>query len=173
LTLSEYDGSTVTRQLRTNQVLILPRRVGPLQIAALYEVVLTRARVDVFLEAAADRASARPLAAIFGVPVRAGVQVASGSVFGLDWWTSRGGEPLSRIEAEHASVDFRSGEVALRQLRMTHLPTGRTIEAPRAIWRGASNDLAIRGEYVLRVGSSERRGRGLRIDPEFRIPSEP
>ncbi len=172
LALSAFDGATLSRRLGTERLLVVPSQVGPLRIAGLHEVVLTRARYDVFLDGGEPGAVGRGRpnrTSLLAEPVRPDAWIVAGSVFGLEWWTSRGGEPLTRIDASRARVDVRRGDVTLHGFRMVHLPTSRSLEATRAVWREDAREFVLAGEFVLRDGASVLRGRGLRVDPEMRV----
>jgi hypothetical protein len=158
--VSVFDGERLSRKFSAEQFLVLPRRAGPLEFAGLHELVVTRAKVELFLDESGGERGAAP--DLLGVPVRPGIQLVSGSIFDLDWSASRGGEQVARIEASRAKVDFRNGDVDLRQFRLSHLPTSRVIEAPRATLRHGS-EVVIEGEFVMRDRASQRTGRGLRL----------
>lgn len=172
LSASLHDGETLVSRLRAEQLLVVPSQVGPFRIAGLHELVLTRARYDVFLrpEGLAGSAPARSRRkGLLAEPVRPGVRVVAGSVHGLEWWTSRAGEAVTRVDASRARIDVRSGDVTLHGFRMVHLPTSRSLEAARAVWHEGTREFAVEGEFVLREAARVLRGRGLRVDAELRV----
>lgn len=175
-TLSAWDGETLSRRLSVERLVVAPSAIGPLRIAALHEVSLTRARYDVFLAddeelspAAPRRRDGRGRTSLLAEPVRPGVRVVAGSVAGLEWWTSRGGVPVTRVDAARARVDVRKGDVTLQGFRMMHLPTSRSLEATRAVWREREREFVVDGEFELSDGARVLRGRGLRVDAELRV----
>lgn len=173
LTYREFLGETLARRLRADQLMLVPKRFGAFQVSAITEIVLTHARVELFEDAGAAGASATGIDAIlpangFAVPGLASVRHLGGAtVYGLEVVVARGGAPLARVEAAHASADVRSGNLALREFRMRHLPTGRTVSAHRATWRRGADEFVIAGEYELTEAGRTRTGRGLRIDASF------
>lgn len=160
VSVSTFHGDRLTRRIDAAQILVVPRRVGPLEVAGVHELVLTRARIELFAdEGAGDGAGG---SGVFGLPMRPGVQLVSGSIFELEWSLSRGGVELAHFSASRGNVDFRSGDVSLQQLRLVHSPTRRQISAPAATLRGGS-EVVIRGDFVVRDDAGERAGRGLRM----------
>lgn len=160
VSVSTFHGDRLTRRLDAAQILVVPRRVGPLEVAGVHELVLTRARIELFADDGAGEAAGGT--GVFGLPMRPGVQLVSGSIFELEWSLSRGGVELARFSASRGNVDFRSGDVNLQQLRFVHSPTRREISAPAATLRGGS-EVIIRGDFAVRDDAGEHTGRGLRM----------
>jgi hypothetical protein len=158
---------------------VLPKRVGLLEISPLTELVLGGARLEVFEEtprpvgAAAPgdgaRAAGRHGHASSWLPALAGGRrVAGATLLGLEGLIVRDGAPLVRVEAAHATAELRTGDLALRDLRVVHLPTSRTLVAARGVWRVRASELAVRGEYALEERGIATTGRALRLDADFR-----
>lgn len=169
LDATELDGARVVRRVRAAQLLVVPKRFGFLEVLGLHELVLTQARFEVFLGAVrADAARGGVPRSLFAVGLLGGrAGVASASMYGVECVVRRGDEPVTRIDAERGAADLRTGDVALRRFRMTHLATGRTLTAERATWSAAEGQFVIAGEWSLASDERGRAGRGLRVAVDF------
>jgi len=168
LVLSEFAGAKLQRRLRADQLLVVPKRMGIFQVAGLNELVLTRARLEVF---EADERAPRGGGATGAVSrgtldvVSAGRRIASASIHGLECEIVRSGELRTRISAARGRVDIRSGDVILEEFSLTELrPSSRSIRGAKAVWRVAEQELVVSGPYELRDGARVTTGRGLRLD---------
>jgi hypothetical protein len=174
LALSEFAGATLARRISADQLVVVPKRIGIFQVSALSELVLTRARVELFeTGGGTPRARATAMDAIvpaegFAVPGLASVRhLAGATIYGLEVVIRRGGAPAARVEAAHARADVRTGNLVLRDFRLIELPAGRTVSAARATWRRGSDDFVIPGDWVATEAGRTRTGRGLRVDARF------
>ena len=95
--------------------------------------------------------------------------VSRATVVGFECVLFRDGAPAVRIEAARSATDARSGDLALEQLRIVHLTSGRTLRAARALWRRRGNDFVVRGEYALEDAGGVTTGRGVRVDADVRV----
>lgn len=159
---SEYEGARPSRRLTAAQLLVVPKRLGLFQVTGLNELVLTRPRFEILLDARAPSPAAVPRD-LFGVALVRAPAVASAVMFDLECVLRRDGRPLTRLSASRASVDVRTGDVSFRDFRMASAGSPRALHAARAEWRAADRRFAVRGEYDLE-GGEPRHGRGLEVD---------
>jgi hypothetical protein len=194
VTLTRYLGAALAMRVRADQVLVTPKRLGVLELGSVGELILGRARVEVFERSAAmafpagdvggegagEEAWPRPGgAAAQSGPGLSFVRAAAPGLLGappiggvtlyaLEYVIVRDGAPALRIEAKQGTVDLRHGDLALRDARVEHVASGRVVTAARATWRPDARDLVIRGEYALAANGTTARGRGVRLDAELR-----
>ena len=168
ITISEFSGTTLRRRLRAAQLLVVPKRIGFLQVARLSELVLTGARLELFEEGddPATRSAGDILfRAAHGAPemVGAGQRLAAATIYGFECEMVRRGTLDVRVVARRGSVDPRSGNLVLDDFEV-NLPPLRSVRGRRALWRAAASELVVSGAYEWRDGDSVARGRGLRLD---------
>jgi hypothetical protein len=172
LAYAEHAGSELTRRIEAAQLLVVPRHLGVFQVAGLYEVVLTRVRIELFLDALrrvpAPSGSSGLATPLQLTPFHDRGKLVATSLYDVQGVAVRGGTPVSRFSAANARLDVGSGDVVLNDFRITHVPTARTVQARRALWRAQANEFRIAGDYLLTDGSALRKGRGLQVDLEFR-----
>lgn len=175
LTYSEFIGTTLVRRTEAEQVIVVPKRFGALQVSAVSDVLVSGARIQVFESAAGDG----PLEAAgvdavgppggLAVPGLSGRRLAGATFHGLEVVLLRGGVPVARVAAAQASADARSGNLLLRDFELEHLPTQRVVRGPRATWRRQTRDFVIPGDHVVAEGGVTRPGRGLLVDRDFNL----
>lgn len=176
VTCSQFSGAFMARRLHAAQVFVVPKRWGIFQVSALSDLVLTQARLEVYrsgerapaddLESGAIDATALPR--MFGLQRVGGLVV-----YGFEYLLVRDGTPIARMEAARGTADARGHGVVLRAFRLTHLPSGRTVTADRAVWRPGAGEIEIRGEYTIASGDAISHGRGLRLDAEQGLDAAP
>lgn len=177
MTYSEFEGSRLARRIRAEQLLVVPRRVGALQLSPLSELVLTRPAIEIHEATgapppaapapAASPVSAPPFAGS-GSPALLGLaavrHLAFATLFDPTFTFVRDGVPVARLVARRATADAGSRDLLLRGVRLEHVPGGRTLTAERAVWLAREDALWIKGQYVLTDGGKTTRGRGLRVE---------
>lgn len=175
LTYSEFVGTTLVRRTEAEQVIVVPKQFGGLQISALSDVLVSGARIQLFEPVAEDGPLERAgLDAVvpadgFAVPGLTGLRLGGATFHGLEVVLLRGGAPVARVAATLANSERRSGNVVLREFELEHLPTQRVIRGPRATWRRQTRDFVIAGDYVVAEGGTTRPGRGLLVDRDFNL----
>ncbi len=162
---SQFEGVRRTRRLTAAQLLLVPKRLGFLEIAGLSELVLLSPRFEVALDEGAHSPDAAPRD-LFDVALVRGGGVPSALMFDLECVLTRAGRPLTRISAARASANLRTGNVSLRDFRMTRVGSPHALRAARAEWSARARRFVIRGEYQLE-GDPPARARRLEVDVEL------
>jgi hypothetical protein len=185
VTYSEFAGERLVRRVRAEQLVVVPKQMGILQLSPVSELVLTRPAIEIFEASgdgtrgadagARDAGASLPRApALLGSvgPALPGLAAArhvlATTLFEPTFTFFRGGAPVARLEAARASADVRSRDLELRRVRVEHISTGRRLTADRAVWLADAGALWIEGAYVLWEGGASTRGRGLRVDVQLR-----
>lgn len=166
LTVSQFEGTRLARRLRSDQLVVVPKRFGPLRVAGLDEVVLARARLELLEPPDGSRGSGggAVLSRRTIETAAAGRRVAGASIHGLEVDVSRGGVLQARVTAARGTLALGSGDLALEEFAVDELaPVARSIRGARAAWRTRERAIVIDGPYELREGGRVTRGTRLRV----------
>jgi hypothetical protein len=191
VTLNQFAGTTLRRRLRADQLMVLPKRIGILQVAGLRELVVTGARLELFEDVPAEGRSAAEVLFSGGElpttwaappPDRRGrsprglqalhERLTGATIYGFECDLVRRGAADVRVQARRVTLEPRSGDLVLEDLVVEESPT-RSVRAHRGTWRASSSAIVVSGWYEQRDGDAVERGRGLRIDLERLRADEP
>lgn len=165
LTVQASEGGRISSRLQANQLLILPKRLGPIELGVLEELVITGARLELYAPAAGQTTGWQSAtfglgsSAVFGT--RDGPPLAGVTIHGLEVTLAGAAGAESRLTAARGDLDAWKARLVLRDVTIQAIPAGRSLRTPRAIWREGSGDLYVPGAWELREGDRTTRGHGL------------
>ncbi len=164
LTVSQFDGTRLARRLHAEQLVVVPRRFGPFRVAGLDEVVLARARLELFEPAGGGGRAGAVLSRRTFETASAGRRVAGASIHGLEVDVRRGGVLRARVTAARGTLELRTGDLLLEDFEVDELvPLARSVRGARAAWRPREDAIVVEGPCEVREGGRVRRAAGLRI----------
>lgn len=172
VTLHAAGRQRAAARLELDQLVVVPKRLGPIELPAFDEVVVAGARLELF-EPALEEQGGRGWGHLgVGRTILGGVDqarpVAGVQVHRLEITLLGADGPLGHLSAARGQVDGRRGDLVLRDVVIEQRPAGRVLRAQRAIWREGRRDLAIPGAWVLEEGGRTTRGHGLVADLALR-----
>jgi hypothetical protein len=168
VTASQFAGTTLERRLHADQLRVVPKRFGLFGIAGLDELVLARARLELFDPpgaAAAARDGDRTASSLRLLEMAAaGRRIAGASIHGFEIDVTRGGELAARVSAALGRLEARTRDLVLEGFTVEQrVPVARSVRGARAVWRMRENAIVVDGAYELRDGARVTAGTGLRI----------
>ncbi|MDO3377610.1 hypothetical protein [Geoalkalibacter halelectricus] len=172
LTYSTYIEDQLVSRIQTDQFLIKPRQFGAVRVRSVNEAVLVNARFEfqerftagTEMEEAAE--SVDFAQGIEGLTQLRGVgRVTRGKIAGMSLVYRQDLQPVLRVGARQAVLDFARGESRLEEVIIECLSLRQRVHAPIVYWDRDAQRFFIPGDYRLeKEPGIFTPGRGLVVD---------